>query len=516
MESIRQIAGILLAAACICHPAANARAADTPDAAATAQTPPQNGAPGKWTVTVGKSLIIDSPLNIEKISVANGDLVEAVAVRPNEVLINGKQAGETTLIVWQQNGSRLMYDLTVRPSPAKLDAVRQQLAREFPDDNINVTFDNDTAFVRGTVKDLIAADRVMEIVSTLGKTVNLLHVNVPAEEPQIMLKVRFADVDRSLNKELGFNIASGAFNQATSITTGQFSAPSIDTSSNFNISDALNILLFRKDINLAATIRDLESRNLLEILSEPDVLAVNGKEASFISGGQVPVPVVQGGAAVGAVTIMFKDFGIRLNFLPQITPRGTIRLQVAPEVSSLDFANAVQISGFTVPAFTLRRVSTEVELESGQTFAIAGLLDNQATEALSKIPGLSNIPLLGKLFQSRIRNKSNSELIVLVTPEIVRPVPVGQAPPELKYPIPFLPSNSNIPMRTPGMDKTGPVPVHPPSESLPIEQLAPKPGPTAPAMAPIQLMPVPTNPAQPPLNPGLPSSDKGSGSGSGK
>src|SRR5436305_992890 len=185
--------------------------------------------PEKVVLTVGKSMIIDSPVRIERVAVANELLLEAVAINPKEVLLNGKSAGETSLIVWQQGGTRLVYDLTVRVSPAKLDAVRQQLARDFPNDEINVTSENDTAFVRGTVKDVTAADRVMSIVTTLGKTVNLLRVEVPPVETQILLRVRFANVDRAASMDLGLNIASGAFNQSTAISTGQFPAPSVNT-----------------------------------------------------------------------------------------------------------------------------------------------------------------------------------------------------------------------------------------------------------------------------------------------
>jgi pilus assembly protein CpaC len=183
-----------------------------------------SAAPERLMVTVGKSMIIDSPVNIQRLSVANGDLVEAVAVNPKEVLINGKQAGETSLIIWQQGGNRLLYDLTVRVSTNKLDVVRQQIARDFPNDDINITFENDTAFVRGSVKDVTAADRVMAMVTTLGgKTpINLLRVQVPPVETQILLKVRFANVDRSATQQLGISFASGAFNQATQISTGQF------------------------------------------------------------------------------------------------------------------------------------------------------------------------------------------------------------------------------------------------------------------------------------------------------
>ncbi len=463
-------------------------------------------APGKLMVTVGKSLIIDSPMKILRISVADGGLIEAVAVNPKEVLINGKAAGETSLIIWQEGGNRLLYDLTVRLSPMRLDVVRQQLARDFPNDDINVTFDNDTAFVRGTVKDVVAADRVMAIAASLGKaTVNLLRVEVPPVEEQILLKVRFCNVDRSASQDLGISFASGAFNQSTVIGTGQFSGPSVSNSGTVSLSDALSVLLFRRDINLAASIKALEGKSLLETLAEPNLLAINGKEASFVAGGEFPFPMVQPSATGNVITIAFREFGIRIHFMPKVTPRGTIQLQVSPEVSSLDYSNSVIIAGTTIPALSTRRVQTEVELESGQSFVIAGLMDNRMTETISKIPGLANIPLLGKLFTSRSKTRNNSELLVIVTPEVVRPIPTGQPLPSLKYPVPFLTKNSDTEMRTPGIDKTGPVPVKPAAESMPIELLIQqrKEGQAAPpaTMQPFQLVPVPA--AAPPVNPGL-------------
>jgi pilus assembly protein CpaC len=283
-------------------------------------------------------------------------------------------------------------------------------------------------------------------------------------------------VDRSVESDLGFNFLSGAGNQLTGVSTGQFSPPSFGGSTQGAISygDPLNILLFRKDLNLFATIKALESKNLLEMLAEPNVLAINGKEASFLAGGEFPFPMVQGGA-VGSVTIMFREFGVRLNFTPTVTPRGTIRLQVAPEVSSLDFTNAVVFEGFTIPALSTRRMKTEVELESGQSFVIGGLLDNQTTENLNKLPGLAQIPLFGKLFQSKTLKRSNTELLVLVTPEIVRPLPAGQPIPTLNMTAPFMNPNSKIDMTQPGISKTGPVPVQPPSDSVPFEELVEKP-----------------------------------------
>jgi len=304
------------------------------------------------------------------------------------------------------------------------------------------------------------------------------------------------------------NIASGAFNQDTSITTGQFSPIRIDGTGSFTLSDALNVFLFRKDLNLGVTIKALQSRNLLEMLAEPNVMAINGKQASFVAGGEFPFPMLQGGAGVGAVTIMFREFGVRLNFLPAVTPRGTIRLQVAPEVSSLDYAHAVTFQGFTIPALATRRVVTEVELENGQSFVIAGLLDNQTTENLNKIPGLSNIPLFGKLFQTKSVSRNNSELLVIVTPEIVRPIPAGQPTPSLNYPMPFLQGGASAnDLRQPGLSQTGPVPVQPTADSIPVEELEQQQkqgqAPPNPAMPQFQLIPVPVPQAAPSANPGL-------------
>lgn len=456
------------------------------------------------TVTVGKSLVVDSPINIQRVSVANGDLAEALAISPREVLVNGKAPGETSLIIWQVGGNRLFYDLTVRQSSAKIDAVREELRHELPGQDVTVEFKNDTAFVGGTVKDLVTADRAVAIASTLGKVVNLLRVSIPPVEAQILLRVRFANVDRAATQELGANLFStGAGNNIGSVSTGQFQSGRATTdgqgNSTFTLSDALNIFLFRHDLNLAATIKALQTKRLLEMLAEPNVLAINGKPASFVAGGEFPFPTLQGGGAgLGAVTIMFREFGVRINFVPNVTPRGSIRLQVTPEVSALDFANGLVFQGFSIPALSTRRVSTEVELESGQSFAIAGLLDNRMTDTLEKVPGLANIPLLGKIFQSRSLAKNNTELLVLITPEVVRPIPASQPLPGLKYPAPFMQDVPNTLPRTPGMDVTGPVPVKPEQETMPVEQLmeSQKAGQEkASPMAPIQFVPVPVAPA---------------------
>src|SRR5208337_2535279 len=221
------------------------------------------------------------------------------------------------------------------------------------------------------------------------------------------------------------------------------------------------------------TLQALQIKGLVEILAEPNVLAANGHQASFLAGGEFPYPVVQGTSTGGAgsVTIEFKEYGVRLNFIPTITPRGSIRLQVAPEVSSLDFTNAVQISGFNVPAITTRKVTTEVELSDGQSFAIGGLLDNRDNETFQKIPFLGDIPILGKFFQSIQKTRNNTELIVIVTPEFVDPIPVGAPLPQLNYPDKFLPPNSDIPMHNPDTKTAGAAPPPPQPSTMPVEQL---------------------------------------------
>ncbi len=448
-------------------------------------------------VTVGKSLVVESPVNIQRVSVGDAAVAEAIAVSPREVLVNGKAPGETSLIIWQQGGNRLLFDLRVRPSTSRLEAVRQELQKELPGQDVSLSVEGDTVYVRGTVKDMVSAQRAITIASTLGKPVNLLHVNVPGMEQQILLKVKFANVDRSVSQELGANLFStGALNTIGSVTTGQFRPPTVGGSpegGSFTLADALNIFLFRPDLDFGATIRALHAKRLLEILAEPNVLAINGKPASFLAGGEFPVPVVQstmGGA--GAVTIQWREFGIRLNFLPNVTPRGTIRLQVNPEVSSLDLANAVSLSGFVIPAISTRRVQTEIELEDGQSFAIAGLLDNRAVEQMSKIPGLGDIPLLGKIFQSRSIAKNNTELLVVVTPEVVRPVPATMQIATPQMPVPFMENAPSAAPRTPPVSVTGQTPVKPLQETIPVEQLEAmkEQTPTNPPMPVIQYVPV--------------------------
>jgi pilus assembly protein CpaC len=429
------------------------------------------------SVVVGRSVLLDCAQPVTRVAVGLGDFAEATVITPTEVMVNGKAAGETSLILWEQGGSREFFNITVRASLSgsndQLETIRRELRKELPGQSLTVSAQNGSVFLRGTVKDLTSSDRAVQIASVGGKVVNLLDVEVPAAKPQILLKVVFASVDRTRSKELGINIFStGLGNTIGAVTTGQFSPPSVtDTGGTplATLSGDLNLFAFFPGLNLGATIQALETKGLVEVLSEPNILAEDGKQGSLLAGGEYPYPVVQGGTAGSApsVTIMFKEYGVRLNFIPKITPQGTIRLQVAPEVSSLDFTNEVEIAGFEVPAIDVRRVKTEVELAAGQSFAIGGLLDNRETETFQKIPFIGSIPILGKFFQSVSRSKTNTELIVIVTPEIVQPIPAGTAPPKLNYPEPFLPPNSNIPMTTPE-NKTA---AAPPPATMPVEKL---------------------------------------------
>jgi pilus assembly protein CpaC len=440
-------------------------------------------------VEIGKAVLVDCAQPIQRVAVGSGDIAEATVVSPTEVMIAGKGAGATSLIIWDIHGGRQFFNVTVRPGAAlisdNMDAIRRELRAELPGDTIRVSYNNNNVFLRGTVKDLISSQRAVQIAATGGKVVNLLDVDVPKSEPQILLKVRYVAVDRSKALTLGVNLYNlGLGNALGGVTTGQFTPPTISNTGSSTSSGGIvgatgtaafsqegNIFAFFPGLNVGADIHALETKGIADVLAEPNLLASNGKEASFLAGGQFPYPVVSGtSGGTAAVSIEFKDYGIRLNFIPTITPRGTIRLQVAPEVSALDYSNEVEISGFEVPGITSRRVNTEVELKDGQTFIIGGLLDKSISDTFQKIPFLGSIPIIGKLFQSESKTKNDTELIVLVTPEVVSPLPVGAPTPDLKHPDQFLPPNSNTPMHQPD-EKTADNTLPPPAPAIPVETL---------------------------------------------
>ena len=293
--------------------------------------------------------------------------------------------------------------------------------------------------------------------------INNLTATTPVEK-QILLRVKFAELDRNAGSQYGVNIVStGALGGTIGRTsTGQFGAPGIsqiapstgggtNSASNFSISDALTIFAFRPDLNLGVFVKALQTRGVLQILAEPNLVASNGKEAAFLVGGEFPVPVLQGGANAASVTVQFKEFGIRLRFTPTVTANKTIKIDLVQEVSSIDLAQGVSFNGFTIPALSTRRTQTGIELGEGQTFLVSGLIDNRDIERLSRIPGLGSIPILGALFKSKDVSKSLSELVVMVTPEITLPINPGDPKPLPDFPNEFL-----IPLRNTGQPPTGP------------------------------------------------------------
>ena len=405
-------------------------------------------------VLINKSVVINTQAPITRILTSNPTAIETVATSPTQVVVSGKGPGTSSLIIWDTPDHSQILDVVVEPDTT---ALRAAIERSYPGQQISVDTDGSRLILSGIASSQKVIDEIVKLASLYSpQVVNSLSVTQVVEhDRQIMLEVRFAEVDRAKLQQAGINIIStGITNTIGSISTQQFGPPTFGsttgstggarnglTTASFQLSDILNIFLFRPDINLAVTIKDLEQKALLEILAEPNLMALNGQKASFLAGGEFPFPVVQGGANVGAVTIQFRPFGIQLDFQGNINLDNVIRLHVAPQVSTLDFANSVSISGFVVPALSTRRAETEIELKDGQSFGIAGLLDHRAQAQLNRIPGIADIPILGKLFTSKSVNRSNTELIVIVTPHIVDPVKEAPGVPQVpKYPMPFLES----------------------------------------------------------------------------
>ena len=414
----------------------------------TATLPPQSAAPEgamPLRVMVGKSLLINSTERLSRISVTDPNIATATVMTPTQILVNGRSPGEISLIIWDELDRSRSFDLRV---DVDVSTCAEEERRVFPDEQISVTPSRSAIVLSGHVSNEEVYKRAGELASAYSpKVVNVLTFG-PVGAQEVLLQVKFAEVDRSVLTQLGVNfISTGAANTIGTITTGQYGGfgtqtitpPSAGTPSgttSTTVSNLLNLFVFRPDINLGAVVEALETKNLLQILAEPNLIAVNGKEASFLAGGQFPFPIVQPGQGFTAVTISFKEFGVRLQFTPIITPAGNIHLKVAPEVSTLDFANALTISGFTVPALSTRKAETEFELQDGQSFVIAGLLDNRVTDVYNKIPGLGDIPVLGVFFRSKSVQKSNSELMVLCTVHRISPSTVPAPGP--KDPQPFL------------------------------------------------------------------------------
>lgn len=430
-------------------------------APAPAQMSQQGGqGPENIHIVVGHSLLIRTPSRVKRILTGNPAVIESVVTSPAELVITAKSPGSSSLMLWDETGRTRSLDVY---ADLDVSSLRNSLDESFPSMSVDVQSQADKVVLVGTVPSKDIADQMLKMADNFSKeVVDGLTVNVPppARQKEVILKVRFAEVDRTKLSEWGFNLFStGATNTIGTVSTQQFgpmniqqgststTGPAPNTPQQFIFSSLLNIFLFRPDINLGANIQALQEKNILQILSEPNLMALSGQPAHFLAGGEFPYPVVQGGTAgsVPAITIQFRPYGVKLEFVGTIENNNTIRLKVAPEVSTLDYSNAVTISGFVLPAISTRRAETEIELKDGQSFGIAGLLDRRATVELSKIPGIGDVPILGELFKSRNVNFTNTELLVLVTPTIVDPVegqPATAGEPPVTMPVQHMENGS--------------------------------------------------------------------------
>src|ERR1700681_2177385 len=421
----------------------NAPAAQPATASASGQSVTAGAAPLR--VMVGKSLLINTTERLKRVSVTDPTVADALVVTPTQVLVNGLAPGEVSLLIWDELERSRSFDLRV---DVDITAASEEMHRLFPDEQINVTPSRSAIVLSGHVTTEDVFKHAGLLASAYSKNVVNVLTFGPVGADEVLLEVKFAEVDRTALTQLGINMFStGSGNTISGISTGQFGGvkpgPINDTGANTpfpataTISDALNLFFFNPQVHLGGVVKALQSKNLLQILAEPNLVAVNGKEASFLAGGEFPFPVVQPGAGgISTVTVQFREFGVRLRFTPVIQPNGNIHLHVVPEVSTLDFANAVTVSGTTIPAISTRTADTEFELQDGQSFVIAGLMDNRVTNLGNKIPGLGDIPILGNFFKSKSAQKSYSELMVLCT--VRRVAPNVQAPKGPVNPEPYL------------------------------------------------------------------------------
>jgi pilus assembly protein CpaC len=396
---------------------------------------------------VGQSVVIDYPSDIRQVDFSNPEILDGNAVTTREIVLHGKGLGTTTMIVWSKTGQRTFYNISV---DTNIDPLKRLLKESFPNENIQVSTSRDSISLNGHVSSKEVQDRAVALATPFAKTIvpNMQFGSPVGIERQILLRVKFLDLDRAKELQYGVNLMGLGGQTFGGTGTGQFTgsslsgslgagANSISTVTN-NITKALNIFALDPKLNIGALIQALEAETIAQTLAEPTLIATNGKEAFFLVGGEVPVPVLQGGANAGAVTIQYKEFGIKLIFTPNITENHTIKLHLRQEVSSLDYSNAVTLSGFTIPALQTRRAETDVEMGEGQSFVIAGLVSNTEVDTYNKIPILGSLPIFGALFKSRDEKKTREDLVVVVTPEITMPINANDPQPNIYMPKDFL------------------------------------------------------------------------------
>jgi pilus assembly protein CpaC len=395
---------------------------------------------------VGRSTIIDVGSAIQRVSLTSADIADAVVTSANQLLINGKMPGTISMYVWERSGGLKRYEVVVQRDLARLN---DQMKELFPGETIEAQSSGKGIVLSGLVssKDIVdkAANVAGGYVEKAAEVVNLLRLQEGPASNQVLLRVRFAEVSRSALSDLGasfFTGPNGYKNVVGRTTTQQYAAPVFDNSDpereKLVFSDFLNLFLFDTKHQLGTVIKALQTKGLFQSLAEPNLVAESGKEASFLAGGEFPVPIAQGSGNSVAISVAYKEFGVRLNFTPTVIG-SRVHLKVRPEVSTLDFANGVLLQGFRIPALSTRRTETELELQDGQTFAIAGLMNNQINSTLQKIPGIGDIPILGLLFQSKAAAKNQTELVVMITPQILPRTSVGVTGNLPRTPEQFLP-----------------------------------------------------------------------------
>ncbi|HTS61994.1 MAG TPA: pilus assembly protein N-terminal domain-containing protein [Candidatus Acidoferrales bacterium] len=400
------------------------------------------------TLLEGRGELLTFKNDITKVAISEPKIADAVVLSPREVMINAKTPGRATLLVWETGADAARWEIQVTKDSTDWDTFAHSM-RESAGTPITVTGSGETIVLSGKVRSAEDSKKLASMAQTRAKTViNLLEAPPPTEPRQVLLQVKFCAINRVALTQIGFNLFSTNPTMLGAASTQQFPSPRFSPltagpgalpTSTVNFSDLLNLFVFRPDLNIGATIKALQERDLLQILAEPNLITLEGKDASFLAGGQFPFPTITttptGGTTAPVITVQFKPFGVKLDFTPTVTPQGAIDLKVAPEVSSLDFTNAVVLQGYTIPALSSRKAETEVILKDGESFAIAGLIDNRVIETVEKLPGLGDLPILGKVFRSRSTQKSTDELLVVVTPHFVKPLS-----PEEKAKLPDMPA----------------------------------------------------------------------------
>lgn len=393
--------------------------ADAEKAASPAQ--PQAEDSQSLHLVVGRSLFLEFPERLRRVYVSNPAVLDAITASPYEVVITAKSPGTSSLALWTNDAQPGMYTVLC---DVDVSGLSRSLSEALPGDHVEVEAQQGRIHLTGVVNSDAAADEATKLASVYAKDVINSLVVDPRHLPQIQLQVRIVEIDRSKLTAFGINLfgLSGSnIGQGSTQQFAPFTFQNNGSSAQAITSDFLNLFYFNIKSGIGATVKDLETKGILEILAEPNLTTIHGKSARFLAGGQFPYPIVQPGGAgsVPVVTVQFQPYGVKLEFTPYVNSDGTIRLKVAPEVSALDYTNVVVIAGYTLPALSTRRAETEVEVKDGESFGISGILDHRTTDALSKMPGIGDIPILGQLFRSKSLNRSTMELVVIVTPKII-------------------------------------------------------------------------------------------------